>query len=76
MKEISVVIPVYNSETSLFELMVRLRTVLISMKKSYEIVFVNDASTDKSYATLKKIREQNEHVVVVNLSRNYGSRMR
>ena len=72
MKEISVVIPVYNSETSLVELMDRLRSILSSMKKSYEIIFVNDASTDKSYTILKKIREQNEHVVVVNLSRNYG----
>lgn len=69
---ISVVIPVYNEEGNLGELYVRLKKTLDEMKKSYEIIFINDGSKDKSIQMLKRFAGEDPSIVVIDLSRNFG----
>lgn len=68
---ISLVIPVYNEEPNLRALMERLRRVMESLGRSYEIILVDDGSTDKSLDVLKEFTVYPE-VKVVELARNYG----
>jgi len=73
MIELSVVIPVYNGENDLRELTERLETVLRKLVDDrYEIVFVNDGSTDSSWDILRAMASANAKIVAVNLSRNFG----
>jgi glycosyltransferase involved in cell wall biosynthesis len=70
--DFSVVIPVHNSEQSLTELTQKLDSVFIKLGKSYEIIFVNDGSTDNSLITLKTLHAQNNSIKIIDLFRNYG----
>ncbi|MDI6779678.1 MAG: glycosyltransferase family 2 protein [Bacteroidota bacterium] len=69
---ISVVIPLYNERDSLKELYDKLHNTLISMNSKYEIVFVDDGSTDDSARVLKEIRQKDNRVKVIIFRRNYG----
>lgn len=68
---ISVVVPIYNEADIVAELHTRLSTVLGRLG-AYEILFVNDGSTDASLSRLVEIRSKDSNVVVIELSRNYG----
>ena len=68
----SVVIPVFNSQESLVELHRSLAETFRSMKKTYELIFVNDCSHDGSLAVLRKLKKNDQRVKVIDLSRNYG----
>jgi len=68
----SVIIPVYNSEKSLEELYSRLSEVFKKLDKTFEVIFVNDGSRDNSLEILRKIKYENEHVIVIDLFRNFG----
>lgn len=68
----SVVIPVYNSEDSLIPLTKQLDSVFQKLNKTYEIVFVNDASQDKSLKVLRELASTYSNVIVIDLFRNYG----
>ncbi len=68
---VSLVIPVYNEEQNLRVLMERLRPVMENLKKSYEIIFIDDGSRDGSLAILKSFSGE-PHVKVIELTRNYG----
>lgn len=68
----SVVVPVYNSEKSLEELYNRLQDVFKKMRKAFEVIFVNDGSYDKSLDVLRKIKSENENVIVIDLFKNFG----
>lgn len=71
--KISVVIPVYNSTQTLRELRERLVKVLGDLVgESYEIVFVNDGSTDSSWDLLNEMASASDKIVAVNLTRNFG----
>ncbi len=70
--DFSVVVPVYNSNDSLPILTERLIAIFSKMNKSYEIIFINDCSKDNSYQVLQKVHTENEHIIVVDLFRNYG----
>jgi len=71
--ELSIVIPVYNSARTLVRLVARLRAVLDSIGKRYELVMVDDGSPDDSWRVLARLQLQNpEHIVAVQLMRNYG----
>jgi glycosyltransferase involved in cell wall biosynthesis len=74
MKEsmLSVVIPVHNEEPSILPLYDRLTAVLTSLGRSYEIVFVDDASVDRSFELLSNLAETDAHMKVVRLRRNFG----
>src|SRR3989338_4098305 len=69
---LSVVLPIYNEEKSLPELMKELCSVCDSLGKSYEIIFVNDCSTDKTYEMLCQYAEKDKRIKVIRFSRNFG----
>src|ERR1700730_2240956 len=69
---LSIVIPIHNEEPSLLPLYDRLTAVLESMQKQYEILFVDDASTDRSFELLANLVETDEHLKVIRLRRNFG----
>ena len=70
--DISVVIPLYNEAESLPELEAWIRRVMQEHGYSYEIIFVNDGSTDSSWKVIQSLRETNPHVRGVKFRRNYG----
>lgn len=69
---ISVVVPVYNSEASLAELIARLQSVLPSLAPRYEVLLVNDGSRDRSWEVVRELASKHELVQGVNLLRNFG----
>ena len=69
---LSMVIPVYRSETILPELVRRLGEVLPALARSYEVVLVNDASPDGSWAVISRLAAQHSWIHPINLMRNYG----
>ncbi len=69
---LSVVIPVHNEEPSLLPLYDRLTTVLSSLDQPYEVIFVDDASTDRSFELLANLAETDAHLKVIRLRRNFG----
>lgn len=70
--EISVVVPVFNEEPNLRELYGRIAAALGGMGRSFEVIAVDDGSTDDSAATLKSIRGGDPRLRVVRLARNFG----
>ncbi len=70
--DLSIVIPIYNEEENLPILYEKLKEVLDKLGKRYEIIFVNDGSTDRSWEIIKQLAEKDPHVVGVNFRRNYG----
>ena len=69
---LSIVIPVYNSEETLTELLERLSRVLPGLDPNYEVILVNDGSRDASWASIQKLSEVYPWVHGVKLMRNYG----
>src|SRR5919112_5609751 len=69
---ISIVIPIHNEEPAILPLYDRLTTVLEAMNKPYEILFVDDASTDRSFELLANLVETDNHLKVLRLRRNFG----
>ena len=69
---LSVVIPVFNEEKNIPDLMDRLSRVLRGLGKSFEVIFVDDGSRDSSLELLKKIQEEMKEVRVIAFNRNYG----
>lgn len=69
---ISIVIPVYNSEKSLVLLVERINSVLSIYANSYEILLVNDASSDSSWDIIKTLVTDDKHILAINLMRNFG----
>lgn len=71
-KDITVIVPVFNEENNLNLLYNRLKTVLLNISKSHQILFVNDGSTDKSLAMITKIHQNDDSVCYINFTRNFG----
>src|SRR5579872_5904708 len=69
---LSIVIPIHNEEPSILPLYDRLTTVLEQVQKPYEILFVDDASTDRSFELLANLVETDGHLKVIRLRRNFG----
>jgi undecaprenyl-phosphate 4-deoxy-4-formamido-L-arabinose transferase len=69
---LSVVIPVFNEEDNLPELLRRLGAALPALGREYEVVLVNDGSRDSSLQLLKAAAAADPHLVVVDFNRNYG----
>jgi glycosyltransferase involved in cell wall biosynthesis len=72
MRTCSIVIPVYNSEGSLVPLTQRLSEVLPTLFDRFEVIFVNDASRDRSWDVVSQLVEQYDWLHGINLMRNYG----
>jgi glycosyltransferase involved in cell wall biosynthesis len=72
MLSISVVIPLYNEEESLRELYAETIQELESLDARFEIIFVDDGSTDGSHDILKELQERDSRISVVRFRRNFG----
>lgn len=68
----SIVVPVYNEELVIKESYIRLSNVMSKTKESYEIIFVNDGSRDKSKEQLQRTCEIDKKVKLIDFSRNFG----
>lgn len=71
-QSLSVVIPIYNDEEVIAELLRRLTAVLTQIVKDYEIILVDDGSRDRSWSVMQSERQQREHLRIARLSRNFG----
>jgi dolichol-phosphate mannosyltransferase len=69
---ISVVVPIYNEEELIVRFHEAIALALKDVVNEWEVVYVNDGSTDSSLELLKGLQETDPHVVVVELSRNWG----
>ena len=72
MLDISVVIPLYNEDESLPELYKWIERVMTENKFSFEVIFVNDGSTDHSWDVITDLSAKSEHVKGIKFRRNYG----
>ena len=70
--DISIVVPLYNEEESLPELAAWINRVMTENGYTYEILFVDDGSTDHSLEVIKRLSAHNPSIHVVSFSRNYG----
>lgn len=70
--DISVVIPLYNESESLPKLMDWIKRVMEDHSLSYEVLFINDGSTDTSWDVIRQLHSSNEHVRGICFRRNYG----
>ncbi len=70
--DISVVVPLYNEEESLGELFEWINKVMTANKFSYEVIFVNDGSTDGSWECVQRLRQDHPEVKGIKFRRNYG----
>jgi undecaprenyl-phosphate 4-deoxy-4-formamido-L-arabinose transferase len=73
--DISVLVPILNEEESLGELNERLGAVLSSTGRSYEIIYINDGSTDRTQEMIEGFRQADPRVKVIEFNRNYGQHM-
>ena len=69
---LSIVIPIHNEEPSILPLYDRLTAVLEPLHRPYEILLVDDASTDRSFELLANLVETDGHLKVIRLRRNFG----
>lgn len=70
--DISVIVPLYNEEESIKELYDWIKRVMDENKFTYEVIFVNDGSTDKSWKVIEELSVDNEQVKGIKFRRNYG----
>ena len=70
--DISVIIPLYNEDESLPELHNWIQRVMNANQYSYEIIFVNDGSTDRSWEVIEELRREDTNVRGIKFRRNYG----
>lgn len=69
---LSIVVPIHNEEPSILPLYDRLISVLEVVNRPFEIIFVDDASTDRSFDLLANLVETDVHMKVIRLRRNFG----
>jgi glycosyltransferase involved in cell wall biosynthesis len=69
---LAILIPVYNESECIDLLYDRLRRVMDMLPCSVELLFVNDGSKDDTLSKIKKLRETDERIAYIDLSRNYG----
>src|SRR5919202_1932459 len=69
---LSIVVPIHNEEPAILPLYDRLTSVLESLQRPYELIFVDDASTDRSFDLLANLVETDHRLKVIRLRRNFG----
>ena len=68
----SLILPIFNEQENIETLYSRIDKVMKQIDRSYEIIFINDGSTDKSQVILTALAKKNKAVKVINFSRNFG----
>jgi len=71
-KDISIVVPVFNEKENIYPLYTKLRQVLESLKKSYEIILIDDGSTDGTGNILRQISQKDKLVKIIIFRKNFG----
>ena len=71
-QSLSVVVPIYNDEEVIAELLRRLTEIVPAITREYEIILVDDGSRDRSWEIMCQERAQREHLRIARLSRNFG----
>src|SRR5438105_12845117 len=69
---LSIVVPIHNEEHSILPLYDRLTSVLFHIARPYEIIFIDDASSDRSYELLSNLVQTDPRLKVMRLRRNFG----
>ena len=69
---LSIVVPVHNEEDVLDAFYQRVRDSLQGLNMDMEIIYVNDGSDDKSLDVINRQRQQDNHITIIDLSRNFG----
>ncbi len=70
--DISVVVPLYNEDESLKELHQQLRTALSRVTHKYELLFIDDGSSDRSFEVLRNLKRFDHRIKIIRFRRNYG----
>jgi len=70
--DISIIIPVYNEEENILLIYGDIKRVFSNLKKQFEIIFINDGSSDQGLAVLKNIQQTDRCIKIVCFDRNYG----
>ena len=70
--ELSIVVPVFNEEENIEPLVGEIRGALAPLKKSYEVIAVDDGSGDRTFAVLSRLRRCDPTINVIRLKRNFG----
>lgn len=70
--DISVVVPLFNEDESLPELSAWIEKVMLQHGFSYEIILIDDGSTDQSWAVIEELKLQNNNIKAIKFRRNYG----
>lgn len=70
--ELSIVIPVFNGEKTVVELYFRLTKILNKLEKSYEIIFIDDGSKDRTYELLQDLHQKDNRIKIIKLLKNFG----
>jgi polyisoprenyl-phosphate glycosyltransferase len=71
-KTISIIIPLFNEEKNIPLIYEAISTIFSKIKYDYELIFINDSSSDKSMLILEKLSELDHRITVVDLTRNFG----
>ena len=71
-KKISIIVSVFNEEQVLKDFYQEIKKVLDSIQWKYELIFVNDGSSDSSGKILKEIAQKDSNICIINFSRNFG----
>jgi glycosyltransferase involved in cell wall biosynthesis len=70
--DLSIICPLYNEQENIDLFLVRLKDVLVKLNLVYEIIFINDGSTDNTLQKLINAKETQSQIRIINLSRNFG----
>ena len=70
--DISIVIPVYNEEENVIPLCSSIRNVMTNLGKEYELIFIDDGSTDRSFEVLERISEEDRKMRIIKFRSNFG----
>lgn len=69
---ISVILPVYNEERNIRKLYKEIHGVMADNYEEWEIIFVDDGSSDSSYQIMKELREKDSHIKIIKFRKNFG----
>lgn len=72
MFDLSIIIPTYNEEKNIPILYEKLKEILNKESKTYELIFVNDGSTDQTFDGMQKLKKNDKNIKIINFQRNFG----